>query len=199
MTAAKPSGLIELRLSALDQLFDPFDPFPMPTRDLAKSAEEFVVGWARELSATAPLALRIYLPGQVAEATDAAGVRAAISGHFKYRADRVRTDMRELLGLARFTLLIGLVVLGVCIGVRYLLRDLAPESPVATFLGEGLAILGWVANWRPIEILLFEWWPLDRRRQLFTRLANAPVDIVAAADLAPEAFDDGQRIGPAPM
>ena len=50
MSSAPLDGLIELRLSALDQLFDPFDPFPIPTRDLAKSAEEFVVGWAREHS-----------------------------------------------------------------------------------------------------------------------------------------------------
>ncbi len=37
---------IELRLEELSQLFDPF---PIPTRDLARSAEDFIVGWAREL------------------------------------------------------------------------------------------------------------------------------------------------------
>jgi hypothetical protein len=44
MTATAPDGLIELRLQSLEQLFDPFDPFPLPTRDLAESAEDFVVG-----------------------------------------------------------------------------------------------------------------------------------------------------------
>ena len=29
---------------------------------------------------------------------------------------------------------------------------------------ESLLIFGWVANWRPIEIFLYEWWPVVRRR-----------------------------------
>ena len=38
-------------------------------------------------------------------------------------------------------------------------------------------ILGWVANWRPIEIFLYDWWPLLQRRRLFQRLAAAQVAI----------------------
>ena len=33
----------------------------------------------------------------------------------------------------------------------------------------------WVALWRPIEILLYDRWPLVRARNLFQRLAVAPV------------------------
>jgi hypothetical protein len=42
---------------------------------------------------------------------------------------------------------------------------------------EGLIILGWVANWRPIEIFLYDWWPIVRHRNLLLRLANAEVAI----------------------
>lgn len=31
---------------------------------------------------------------------------------------------------------------------------------VSSFFAEGLIILGWVANWRPIEVFLYDWWPL---------------------------------------
>lgn len=37
-----------------------------------------------------------------------------------------------------------------------------------------------VANWRPIEIFLYDWWPLARRRDLFRRLAAAKVELKAA-------------------
>jgi hypothetical protein len=40
-----------------------------------------------------------------------------------------------------------------------------------------LIILGWVANWRPIEIFLYDWWPLAQRRRLYLRLASAPVEV----------------------
>jgi hypothetical protein len=46
-------------------------------------------------------------------------------------------------------------------------------------LNEGLLILGWVANWRPLEIFLYDWWPLTRRRDLYRRLSNAKVLISA--------------------
>ena len=42
---------------------------------------------------------------------------------------------------------------------------------------EGLLILGWVAMWRPIEVLLYDWWPLARRRTLLRRLATIPVEV----------------------
>jgi hypothetical protein len=42
---------------------------------------------------------------------------------------------------------------------------------------EGLIIVGWVANWRPIEIFLYDWWPIVRRRRLYRRLASATVEV----------------------
>jgi hypothetical protein len=42
---------------------------------------------------------------------------------------------------------------------------------------EGLLILGWVALWRPTEALLYDWWPLARRRMLLRRLASIPIEV----------------------
>lgn len=39
-------------------------------------------------------------------------------------------------------------------------------GPVVRALEESLIILGWVANWKPIETFLYDWWPLKRRRDL---------------------------------
>lgn len=47
---------------------------------------------------------------------------------------------------------------------------------------ESLLIFGWVANWRPIEIFLYEWWPIVRRRNLYRRLAAAEVDLTPFKD-----------------
>jgi hypothetical protein len=50
-------------------------------------------------------------------------------------------------------------------------------GPKSKSLQESLIILGWVANWKPIEIFLYDWWPLARRRDLYRRLANASVEL----------------------
>jgi hypothetical protein len=176
---ARKRSLIELRLGSVDQLFDPFDPFPIPTRDLAKSAEEFIVGWARDLPGDSELAIRFYLPEDAAAEVNAEDLAGAISAHFRYRADRKRGDMREQFTIARMSLVVGLAVLGACMGLRQVLRDFLPEGALAGFFAEGLVILGWVANWRPIEILLYDWWPLGRVRRLFLRLSECPVEVRA--------------------
>ena len=54
MTSNNPDR-IELRVRDVAQLFHTLDPFPFHERDLDKDAEEFIVGWARELPAEAPV------------------------------------------------------------------------------------------------------------------------------------------------
>ena len=51
MAETAPGDLIELRVDNIAQLFHTLDPFPFRERDLDKEAEEFIVGWARELAA----------------------------------------------------------------------------------------------------------------------------------------------------
>jgi len=46
-------------------------------------------------------------------------------------------------------------------------------------LGEGLVIGGWVAMWRPIEILLYDWWPLRRELADRERLRDLRVELLA--------------------
>lgn len=48
---------------------------------------------------------------------------------------------------------------------------------LGSMIEEGLIILSWVANWRPIEIFLYDWWPIVRHRNLLLRLSNADVAI----------------------
>ena len=43
------ANAIEIRIDEIAQLFHSLDPFPFRERDLDKDAEEFIVGWAREL------------------------------------------------------------------------------------------------------------------------------------------------------
>ena len=52
---------IEVHVAKLEQLFNAMDPAPFRQRDLDPEAEEFIVGWAREIPADAPLALVVHL------------------------------------------------------------------------------------------------------------------------------------------
>ena len=170
-------GTIEIRIEDATQLFNTLDPFPFRERDLDREAEDFIVGWARELPHKAPLGIVIHLPEHEAASEKGRQLKDALSAYFGYRADMVARDLKELFRVGRLSLAIGLGVLMLCLVARALLYRGFGASGYAGFLSEGLLILGWVANWRPLEIFLYDWWPLQRRRNLYRRLSAAKVTL----------------------
>jgi hypothetical protein len=169
-------GVVELRLERISQLFDSFDPFPLPTRDLSPAAEAFIVDWARELPRDASFRLRLHVSYWDLDAeTDQ--IRLAISKHFSARAESKRRDRNELLRIGRRSLAIGLATLALGIALQQLIQAAFGRTPAAQFAGEALLLLGSVANWRPLEIFLYDWWPIDRQRRLLQRLAGAELDL----------------------
>lgn len=172
-----PPAAIEIQIDRVAQLFDTLDPFPFRERDLDKEAEDFIVGWARELPKQLPIAIVVHLPQGEAESEHGHELANALHRYFRNRADGVTKDLRELFRFGRYSLLVGLVTLAVCIVAGQIARRTLGDNEFARFLNEGLVILGWVANWRPIEIFLYEWWPLVRRRRLYLRLATAEVTL----------------------
>ena len=72
---------------------------------------------------------------------------------------------------------IGVPVLVACLIASQLVRSVLGTGPLARALEESFIIVGWVANWKPIETFLYDWWPLKRRHDLYLRLEAAAVDI----------------------
>jgi hypothetical protein len=90
-------------------------------------------------------------------------------------------DLHELFRVGRLSLAIGACALIACVAGGRLLIEAFGDTPLTRALAEGLLIMGWVANWRPTEIFLYDWWPLLQRRRLYRRIASAPVRIIAQA------------------
>jgi hypothetical protein len=172
----RSEGLIKLRLSRVDQLFNSLDPSPFHERDLDADAEENIVAWAREFPGDASLRIRIELPPEELQYAQARGAESALGNYFGYRATLIERDRRELFRLGRLYLLIGLVVLMLCLLTNQLLRANLPDNPLMRMIEESLLILGWVANWKPLETFLYDWWPVTRRLRLYRRLELAPAE-----------------------
>ena len=173
------SASIEIRVEKITQLFDTLDPFPVPQRDLANNIEDYVVGWARELPARPSIKIVVHLPS--AEATDQTTKQLgdAFSAFFRERAVRSRLNLKELFRIGRWSMLIGLTVLAVCLALGQFMGRLFGQGFLGQFSNESLILLAWVANWRPIEIFLYDWLPLLRRRNLYRRLSAAIVIVKA--------------------
>lgn len=175
MATGNESTAIEVRVEHVSQLFDTLDPFPFAERDLDKDAEEYIVGWARELPRDRSISVIIHVPHGELSKHDPGSLAGALNRFFASRADITQRDLHELFRVGRTALLIGLAVLALCLTLARLAGSLSAGAPFGRFLQESLIILGWVANWKPIEIFLYDWWPLVRRRNLYRRLAAAAV------------------------
>lgn len=168
---------IEVRIREVAQLFNSLDPSPFHERDLDDDAEEYIVGWARELPPEATIVLTIHLPQAEAVKAEERGLQMAISNYFAERAAMFDRDLRELFRNGWRYLSIGLPVLLGCLLASQLARASLGAGPVARAVEESFIIVGWVANWKPIETFLYDWWPLRRRRDLYLRLAQARLEI----------------------
>jgi hypothetical protein len=102
------------------------DPSPFNDRDLDAHAEEFIVGWARELPPNRELKLMINLvapppEGRAAETLD------AVQNYFSGRTESKRREFRQLMRRGRISLVIGLLFLTVALLLETSSRNLAAQ------------------------------------------------------------------------
>ena len=172
------SHIIEVRIRKLRQLFDSLDPSPFIALDLDDDAQQYIVGSAQILPARLPLALAIHLREPIVSPEEARDAGEAIREHFKRQAGFASLRLRDLLHDGWISLMIGLGFLTAALAASAALAKWAETSTAVAISREGLIICGWVAMWRPIQIFLYDWWPILADRRLFDRLARMPVRIV---------------------
>ena len=170
---------IRLKLHDVHQLFNSMDPSPFIEKDLDADAEEVIVSWAQEFHMAEPVRLHIHLEQWPAE-DPKEPIKTAVHNFFAHRAEIANLEFRRLLGEGRTSLFIGLAFLSVCLVLSKVL--LGREAGTwAAVVRESLTIAGWVAMWRPMQIYLYDWWPLRRRERIYQKLSDMPVEVESRA------------------
>ena len=95
----------------------------------------------------------------------------ARGGHefFTHRAQAARRRLRHLLSIGRISVLVAMVFLAVAVGLGDFVASAMKGQRLGQMLREDLMICGWVARWRPLEILLYGWWPIRTEARLYDR------------------------------
>ena len=175
-SGAPPVHQISLRLREVGQLFNSMDPTPFLHRDLDPDAEEFIDSWAQEFPPGSRFQLIIHLQEPAKEVDPGAFLTEAIHNFYTYKAEMAQRELHRLLRLGRVSLLVGVGFLVLCTLAAQAVGALA-HGPYVDIASEGLVIAGWVAMWRPLQIFLYEWWPIVRRRRTCLGLAHAQVRV----------------------
>lgn len=169
---------IELRIAKLSALFNSMDPTPFHQRDLDRDAVEYLENWALEYSQQSHFCIIVHID-EMPEVDPSPLVSEAIRHYFDYKSTLAKRGLRRLMVEGRISLCIGLAFLTLCLIGADMLAAYT-SRPFPRMLKESLLIGGWVAMWRPIQIFLYEWWPIVRKRRIYSNLGNAKVHALKA-------------------
>lgn len=169
---AASSAVVNIHIRDLSQLFNSLDPSPFWDRDLDREAAAFIEEEFSEKLSAASWNLHVYAHEGGTSPTD---LQTALENYYGRMTSSARRALREHLWSSQWTLIGGMVIFLLSMGLRGILGSLVGRLP--QILDEGLIILAWLALWRPAEMLLYGWVPLRRRQQLYERLAGIRVSV----------------------
>jgi hypothetical protein len=87
-----------------------------------------------------------------------------------------RLGFSRLMKEGRQSLAIGVVFLLACLTASNALTG-AATGAFPSVTRESLTIAGWVAMWRPLQIYLYDWWPVRRRGRVYEKLSRMRVEV----------------------
>jgi hypothetical protein len=171
--------VIDVSADEIIQLFSGLDPAPFRHKDLDPQVETYILAAVREIGGPRLAKIVFHLPRAEIESNEGQGLADAVHNYFAYREWVAGDDLARLLRTGGVSLGIGLAFLFLCLALRAVV---AGSGAATAVIGEGLLIVGWVALWRPLEIALYDWWPIWRQKKLFSALKSAPVECRDSAD-----------------
>jgi hypothetical protein len=171
------NGTSEIKLNLLNIHELLRSPFSLTRkRILNNDAEEFIVEEAEALPRKGAINMKIHLA--LSEAKHKDDIATAIHGHFCYRREQSQKKYKRILQYGWRTFFIALGLLAVIYSLTEFAIWFVPDNRLVLFIRESFIILGWVALWRPMELLLYDWYPIKREINLFHRLEQSNVQVI---------------------
>jgi hypothetical protein len=168
----KSAAAVSLHVRDLSQMFSSLDPSPFWDRDLDPNAAAFIEDEFGDKGSAAVWHLNIHAQEGTGLAPD---LQTAVESYYGRMASAARRKLSEHRRMGHLALAIGFAVFLLCVSAREIIARFIEVVPRP--LDEGLIILAWIALWRPIEILAYEWVPLVRKRRFYERLAGVRVAV----------------------
>ena len=169
---------IILKLENVDQvLIVPHNVF-YGKRMLTTDVEEYLIEEAEKYSNKTDIHLKVYLSTQHLNRSQE--VETAVHQHFAYKKNKSLNQLRRTLKLGWKGLLVAIVFLSILVLFTLIIIRQIPEGGLSIIFREILIILGWVALWRPADLLLYEWRPFKRDAKLFGKLERCKIEVLTA-------------------
>ena len=173
--------IVEVGVKNSRQLFNEQDPAPFRVRDLDPQFVIYLVSAVEEFPLRSKIKIRILSADENdLKPENSVIVSEDIQTYFQYESKLAQSKLHKRHRTARYFFIIGSLTLIACLSVAQFISTIKSAPTVAKIVGEGFVIIGWVAMWRPIEDLLYSWWPIREQRQYFDKIARLDVEVVGS-------------------
>ncbi|MBN1397352.1 MAG: hypothetical protein JXA06_04895 [Bacteroidetes bacterium] len=169
---------IHLNIRSLDEILINLNTPHYRKRCLNEDIEDYIVEQASSFQKRDIIDLKISIPGNSCELRDI--IEKSIRNHFIHLKEKSLIQYKHSLKFGWRSLLIAFLFLGIIISITELEVKFFPENGLTTLIRESLIILGWVAFWRPAELLLYEWYPFKRDARLYDRISKSNIHVVSS-------------------
>lgn len=166
---------IQLKLKTINQLFDERDPAPFRDKDLDDDAVNYISTSLQELPKTSKSKLLIFIPKVEYGSFNEENIKQAIHDFFVYEEELNRRIIRKTFEIGIKSLLIGLCFLSSAVIASHMIK-IPNTTMMEHFIKEGLTLLGWVSMWKPVNIFLYEWWPLKEVKSINQKISKIKVN-----------------------
>lgn len=177
---------IQLKLIHLSALYDHKDPSPPRLKDLDSSVASYIFESFQEIEKKDSAQIQIIFQKSPNQEEKFELAREAIHQYFSFEAASLDKRIRHIFREGRKALFIGLFFLGFATIMMHSFSFKISE-PLQAFFKEGVTLTGWVAMWRPINVFLYEWWPVSDKKKLCQKLSTIPI-VFQTTDLLKGAF-----------
>jgi hypothetical protein len=176
------SIVVEIAVKNTRQLFNERDPAPFRERDLDSQFVTYLVSTIEEFAPRTKIKIKIHsLDNDDLSSENSLIIKEAIHSYFRYESQLAQSRLKKSLRTARFFSLIGVITLFVCLSLSQLITATKLTPVISEIISAGLVIIGWVGMWRPIESLLYDWWPIREQRLIFDKISKLDVEVVVGA------------------
>lgn len=168
---------IRMEVRSVDQLLNPeASPFPCPRLDPA--AGERILKTALTIPRAVGFIVEFTVPA--ADLGREEEVRKALDVLAREAMEDAEKELRDIFRNGRFSLFIGFIAVALLMVLTELLLLVGGGSATVRAITESLVIVYWVILWRPAELLLYDHFPVRRRRSAARALARSELRLVSA-------------------
>lgn len=175
---AKNPEAIHLHVDELDCLFNSLDHSPLNRRALDPDAARYLADSVEDRPDGAPLALVIHVDDGDCSPETSGLIEQAVQNHFDRCAQAKWRELSKLFRTGRRTLIIGMMFFALILAISEVVAVIFVREGSVRVIQETLMIGGWVALWRPMEIFLYDWWPIRAEAKRSQRMARMAVQLV---------------------